>query len=134
MAKISISSQIMDTVIAEVTKKINGKTKQGWWGQLMDKTNDNVSSSTFIVVLLVIAGLLLLLVPVFTLCVEAWYTHTISTSLTGMAAYIGAVTSIFTVAACLKGWVSRNDMKQKIAEIEHTAGIEVTNCADEIEA
>lgn len=109
----------IDMVVAEVAKQINTSAKQGWWAKLLDKNNDQVSSSSFFVCILLAVGVLLLLVPLFALCIEAWFNHTITTDLTGMAAYIGAVTAIFTVAAGLKGWVSHNDAKTKVAEISN---------------
>lgn len=108
----------MNMVVAEVAKQINGTPKkQGWLAKLFDKTNDKVSLSSVFIGVLLFVGVLLLLVPLFALIIEAWYNHTIATDLTGMAAYIGAVSAIFTVAAGLKGLVSHNDTKAKIAEI-----------------
>lgn len=115
----------MNTVVAEVTKQIGDNNKKGWWSKLLDRRNDEVSSSTFFVCILLGVGVLLLLVPLFTLSIEAWFNHTISTDLTGMAAYIASVNAIFTVAAGLKGWVSHNDTKTKVAEINNECYEEV---------
>lgn len=121
-----LSNMDMNTVVAEVAKQIGNNNQKGWWSKLLDKRNDEVSSSTFFVCILLGVGVLLLLVPLFALSIEAWFNHTISTDLTGMAAYIGAVTAIFTVAAGLKGWVSHNDAKTKVAEINNECYEEVT--------
>jgi len=61
------------------------------------KDDNNVSVGNFFLVTTTIVGLLLLLIPLFTLTIEAWFNHTITTDLNGMAAYIIAVCSIFTV-------------------------------------
>lgn len=121
-----LSNMDMNTVVAKVAKQIGNNNQKGWWSKLLDKRNDEVSSSTFFVCILLGVGVLLLLVPLFALSIEAWFNHTISTDLTGMAAYIGAVTAIFTVAAGLKGWVSHNDAKTKVAEINNECYEEVT--------
>lgn len=115
--KISEKEMEMNQVIAEVTKQLTTTQKKGWWARLLDKNNDEVSSSSFFICVLLAVGVLLLLIPLFALSIEAWFNHTISTDLNGMAAYIGAVTAIFTVAAGLKGWISHNDAKTKVAEL-----------------
>lgn len=122
----NISDMDMNTVVVEVEKQIDNKDKNGWWHKLLDKRNDEVSSSTFFVCILLGVGVLLLLVPLFALSIEAWFNHTITTDLTGMAAYIGSVTAIFTVAAGLKGWVSHNDAITKVAEINNECYEEVS--------
>lgn len=58
------------------------------------RNNTGVSSKNFFLVLVTMIGCLLLLVPVFTLTIEAIFTHTIATDLTGYAAYIGAVSAV----------------------------------------
>ena len=61
------------------------------------KSDNKVSVGNFFLVMTTIVGLLLLLVPLFALVIEAWFNHTITTDLSGMASYIVAVCSIFTV-------------------------------------
>ena len=70
------------------------------------KDDNNVSVGNFFLVMTTIVGLLLLLIPLFTLTIEAWFNHTITTDLNGMAAYIIAVCSIFTVGGLTHGWTS----------------------------
>ena len=70
------------------------------------KDDNNVSVGNFFLVTTTIVGILLLLIPLFTLTIEAWFNHTISTDLNGMAAYIIAVCSIFTVGGLTHGWTS----------------------------
>ena len=66
--------------------------------------NTGVSSKNFFLVVITIIGCLLLLVPVFALSIEAFFTHTIATDLSAMAAYIGSVASLFATAGITKAW------------------------------
>ena len=65
-----------------------------WFLTKLVKNNTGVSSKNFFLVAVTIIGCLLLLVPVFALTIEALFMHTIATDLTGMAAYIGAVSAV----------------------------------------
>jgi hypothetical protein len=65
-----------------------------WLLTKLIKNNTGVSSKNFFLVAVTIIGCLLLLVPVFALTIEAIFMHTIATDLTGMAAYIGAVSAV----------------------------------------
>lgn len=78
--------------------------KIGNWLNALIKNNSGLSSKSFFLVVVTFIGCLLLFVPVFTLTVEVWFTHTIATDLTGMAAYIGAVASLFATAGLTKAW------------------------------
>ena len=77
------------------------------------KSDNNVSVGNFFLVACTIIGLLLLIVPLFALVIEAWFNHTITTDLTGMASYIVAVCSIFTVGGLTHGWTSWAENKFK---------------------
>ena len=44
------------------------------------------------------------MVPVVALTIEAIFMHTIATDLSAMAAYIGAVASLFATAGITKAW------------------------------
>jgi hypothetical protein len=74
------------------------------WLNALVKNNSGVSSKSFFLVVVTFIGCLLLLVPVFTLSIEAIFLHTIATDLTGMAAYIGSVASLFATAGLTKAW------------------------------
>lgn len=74
------------------------------WLNALVKNNSGVSSKSFFLVIVTFIGCLLLIVPVFTLSIEAIFLHTITTDLTGMAAYIGAVASLFATAGLTKAW------------------------------
>ncbi len=73
------------------------------------RNNTGVSSKNFFLVLLTLIGCLLLLVPFISLTIEAITMHTIATDLSGMAAYIGAVTSLFATAGLTKVWSEKNE-------------------------
>lgn len=77
------------------------------------KDDNNISVGNFFLVATTIVGLLLLLVPLFVLTIEAWFNHTITTDLSGMASYIVAVCSIFTVGGLTHGWTSWSKNKFK---------------------
>ena len=90
-----------------------------WFSKLI-KNNSGVSSKSFFLVLVTIIGCILLLVPPITLGVEVFFTHTISTDLTGMAAYIGAVASLFATAGLTKAWSEKFESNEKKHEEEIT--------------
>ena len=77
------------------------------------KSDNNVSVGNFFLVACTIVGLLLLIVPLFALVIEAWFNHTITTDLNGMASYIVAVCSIFTVGGLTHGWTHWAENKFK---------------------
>ena len=68
------------------------------------KNNTGISSKNFFLVVVTIIGCVLLLVPAIILLVEIFTTHTITTDLTGLATYIGAVASLFATAGITKTW------------------------------
>jgi len=98
--------------------------KRGFFGRMLDKNDTSVALSSIIVLLLIGVGLLLLLVPMFILVIEAWYNHTITTDLNGMAAYIGAVTAIFVTAGSIKVGIHWSDGKTERSRLEY----ESSNC------
>lgn len=68
------------------------------------KNNTGISSKNFFLVVVTIIGCVLLLVPAIILLVEIFTTHTITTDLTGLATYIGAVASVLASAGITKTW------------------------------
>lgn len=78
-----------------------------WYIAKLIKNNTGVSSKNFFLVCITIIGCLLLLVPVFTLTIEVIFTHTITTDLTGMAAYIGAVSTVLASGGITKAMSER---------------------------
>ena len=94
-----------------VTKCIMSANKKGFFRKLMDKNDPEIAASNFFVICVLAIGLVLLAVPIFALIIEAWFNHTISTDLNGMAAYIMAVAAIFTSAGITKIGVHYTDNK-----------------------
>lgn len=89
--------------------------KKGFFKKLISN-NSGLSSKSFFLVVVTVIGCLLLLVPAFTLIVEVIFTHTIATDLTGMAAYIGAVATLFATAGITKAWSEKYEMENKISK------------------
>lgn len=83
-----------------------------WFSKLI-RNNTGVSAKNFFLVIVTFIGCLLLLVPVFSLTIEAFFSHTIATDLTGFAAYIGAVGSLFATAGLTKAWSERYEQNNK---------------------
>lgn len=73
--------------------------------------NSGYSSKSFFLVVVTFIGTLLLAVPIFSLTIEAWYNHTITTDLTAMAAYITAVAAVFTSVGLTKVWSEKYEHK-----------------------
>lgn len=80
------------------------KTIRGNFFSKLVQQNSGYSSKSFFLVLVTLIGSMLLAVPIFTLCVEAWFNHTITTDLNGVAAYIAAVAAVFTSVGLTKVW------------------------------
>ena len=93
--------------------------KKNFFKRLVDKSDTSVALSSIIIISLLIVGLLLLTVPLIILIIEAYYNHTITTDLNGMAAYIGAVTAIFVTAGSIKFGIHWTDEKLERTKIEH---------------
>ena len=92
--------------------------KMNYFSKLVSN-NTGVSSKSFFLVVITIIGCLLLLVPVFALSIEAFYTHTIATDLSSMAAYIGAVASLFATAGITKAWSEKYEKRHNTHFIEN---------------
>lgn len=108
-SKAKMSKKELEEILANPTRT---KETDSYMNKLI-KSDNNVSVGNFFLVACTIVGLLLLLVPLFVLTIEAWFNHTITTDLSGMAAYIVAVCSIFTVGGLTHGWTSWSENKFK---------------------
>lgn len=86
-----------------MTMYIKKAIKGNFFSKLVQQ-NSGYSSKSFFLVLVTLIGTCLLAVPIFTLCVEAWFNHTITTDLNGVAAYIAAVAAVFTSVGLTKVW------------------------------
>lgn len=82
------------------------KKQKGWLARLVDMDDNSISASTVFLLITSMVAIILLLVPAIVLMVEVIYNHTISTDLSGMAAYITAVAAIFASGGILKGWTN----------------------------
>ena len=89
---------------------IKKMVKGNFFSKLIQR-NSGYSSKSFFLVVVTFIGTLLLAVPIFSLTIEAWYNHTITTDLTAMAAYITAVAAVFTSVGLTKVWSEKYEHK-----------------------
>ena len=80
--------------------------KNNFIRRLLDMDDREVSSTNLYLFAITGIGFILLLVPAIILLIEAFYNHTILTSLDGMASYITAVSALFATAGITKAWTS----------------------------
>lgn len=81
----------------------NDNIKEGFWTNLV-KDDNNFSTVNFFLVAATIVGIALLIVPIFAMCVDVYFNHTITINLSDMAAYIVAVAGIFGAAGLTNAW------------------------------
>lgn len=81
--------------------------------KLLDSDDKRVSASTVFLLLTSLTAILLLIVPAIVLLIEVKHNHTIMTDISGLASYIGAVSTIFISGGLLKGWTTYNNYKFK---------------------
>ena len=84
----------------------------GWIAKLV-RNNSGVSSKNFFLVTVTLIGCVLLLVPAVILMIESIANKTITTDLNGLAAYIGAVASLFATAGLTKAWSEKFENRNK---------------------
>lgn len=95
---------------SKMTVYIKKIVKGNFFSKLIQR-NSGYSSKSFFLVVVTFIGTLLLAVPIFSLTIEAWYNHTITTDLTAMAAYITAVAAVFTSVGLTKVWSEKYEHK-----------------------
>ena len=95
---------------SKMTVYIKKIVKGNFFSKLVQQ-NSGYSSKSFFLVVVTFIGTLLLAVPIFSLTIEAWYNHTITTDLTAMAAYITAVPAVFTSVGLTKVWSEKYEHK-----------------------
>lgn len=95
---------------SKMTVYIKKMIKGNFFSKLVQQ-NSGYSSKSFFLVVVTFIGTLLLAVPIFSLTIEAWYNHTITTDLTAMAAYITAVAAVFTSVGLTKAWSEKYEHK-----------------------
>lgn len=71
------------------------------------ESNSGVSSKSFFLVAVTLIGCLLLIIVGFVLVWEVLQQGTIKTDLTGLAAFVGSVASLFATAGVTKAWSER---------------------------
>lgn len=96
-----------------------------YFGKLI-RNNSGISSKNFFLVVVTVIGCILLIVPAFTLTFEVIINGTITTSLDGFAAYIGAVAGLFATAGITKAWSEKFECKNRQEE-EIIVGEEAIN-------
>lgn len=84
----------------------------GWIAKLV-RNNSGVSSKNFFLVTVTLIGCVLLLVPAVILMIESISNKTITTDLNGLAAYIGAVASLFATAGLTKAWSEKFEARNR---------------------
>ncbi len=117
--------------ISDMAIHIRKVVKGNFFSKLV-QSNSGYSSKSFFLVIVTIIGTLLLCVPVFSLTIEAWYNHTITTDLTAMAAYIAAVASVFTSVGLTKVWSEKYE--HRLPGPDGKLGTDddiIINCTDE---
>ena len=95
---------------SKMTVYIKKIVKGNFFSKLVQQ-NSGYSSKSFFLVVVTFIGTLLLAVPIFSLTIEAWYNHTITTDLTALAAYITAVAAVFTSVGLTKVWSEKYEHK-----------------------
>ena len=86
-----------------------------WFARLI-RNNSGISSKNFFLVVVTLIGCILLLVPAVILMIESSSNKTITTDLNGLAAYIGAVASLFATAGLTKAWSEKYECKKNNEE------------------
>ena len=85
--------------------------KKSWFGRLMDKEDTSTSMSSFIIFIILTVAVILLMIPAFSLGLEAWYNHTIASDINGWATYIGAVCTLIVTVCGFKWGINNTDKK-----------------------
>ena len=86
-----------------------------WFARLI-RNNSGISSKNFFLVVVTLIGCILLLVPAVILMIESISNKTITTDLNGLAAYIGAVASLFATTGLTKAWSEKYECKKNNEE------------------
>ena len=97
-----------------------------FFGKLI-RNNTGISSKNFFLVSVTIIGCILLIIPGVVLMIEVINNKTITTDLSGLAAYIGSVASLFATAGITKAWsekFEKKDEKPQIVENEEEEIVE----------
>lgn len=111
--------------------------RRSWFARLMDIDDRSVSSTNLYVFAVTLIGIILLLVPSIVLLIEVFHNYTITTDLSGMAAYIGSVATLFASAGITKAWTSytysKKDFRRKFKPDENFEEIDCPEDKEENE-
>ena len=99
------------SIIDEMAKNV---VKHGFWGNLV-RTNTGVSSLNFFLICTTLCGIGLLIVVPFSIIWEVVHNDAVASDLTGWAAFIGAVSTLFGTAGIAKSWSNWSEQKFKNA-------------------
>ena len=101
-----------------------------WFAKLV-RNNTGVSSKNFFLVVVTLIGCALLIVPAIILMIEVIANKTIATDLNGLAAYVGAVASLFATAGLTKAWSEKFECRARQNQIMEN--YESSDSSDNIE-
>lgn len=104
----------MINIVNKLFCNMAAKNKKSWLSKLFDKEDNTVAVSSVLIISIGLIAIILLSVPVFCLCVEAWFNHSVSSDIGGWAAYIGAVATILGI--CVGGKVGINYTDNKFPQ------------------
>lgn len=91
-----------------IFKSMANAMKMNWFQKLITP-NTGYSSKSFLLVVVTILGIGLLVMPIIILSIEIWTNHTIQTDLTGLAAYIGSISTLFASAGFTKAFSEKHE-------------------------
>lgn len=86
--------------------------KHGFWGSLV-RTNTGVSSLNFYLIGTTFIGMALLCLVIFAIAWEVVHNNIVSSDISGWAAFVGAVASLFASAGIAKGWSNWSENKYR---------------------
>lgn len=109
----------MGTISDSVISTMKNTIQKSWFSRLFDMEDTSVSSTNVFLFLITLIGFVLLAVPAIVLLVECYFNHTISTDLSGMASYIGAVAALFASGGITKAWSNYSNYKYNAQKNGH---------------
>ena len=86
------------------------QAKHGFWGSLI-RQGTGVSSLNFYLIVTTLIGCALLGTVVFSIVWEVLHNNIVSSDLSGWAALVGAVSTLFASAGIAKGWSNYSENK-----------------------
>ena len=84
--------------------------KYGFWGNLV-RTNTGVSSLNFFLIAVTLVGVALLVTAMFAIIWEVVHNNMVQSDISGWAAFIGAVGTLFASGGIAKGWSNWSEQK-----------------------